>query len=371
MLSVANNESRLRRTVEIAFERLNKINQILLDLVETLFEGKTPVEKPHLLMAMGGAGSGKTAVEEMAKACCGENFVTASLDEFRKLSDLYRVMTAAGHHSDDYVFIEPFANRLRDLVAERACQEGINLLYDGTAIPYRPRYARIVNQFKSKGFYTSIIAVDAFLIKPAGREVELSREAVVGSVKNRFDATGRALPWVVTVDKHIRAPRAFLEALQDLPLDKIALFANDGDKDRHYLVAESYLMNDEEVRELQNQQLSGVMKDYLENISTHHKTSVLNALARQDTHQVDEWLSRNPNFAEKNLAYQLYRGTEINRTLLIFNTARWVDFIQKTQLNPNASGEEGLLHKSVSLAFHVDPRAPSPWIVRLQESQSA
>ena len=77
---------------------------------------------------MGGAGAGKTAVEEIARSRCGDNFVVASLDEFRKQSDLYLVLTAANHHSDDYIYVEPFANSLRDWVASQARQQ---------AMPYR------------------------------------------------------------------------------------------------------------------------------------------------------------------------------------------------------------------------------------------
>lgn len=366
LLQVASHEVRLARTVEIAYQRLSKINQILLNAVETIFTGKTPVEKPKILMAMGGAGAGKTAVEEMIAAQCGDNFVTASLDEFRKLSDLYRVMTAANHHSDDYVYIEPFANRLRDLVAEQARQRRINILYDGTGIPYHPRYSTIIRRFKSDGFETTIIAVDAFLTKPAGREIELSRSGVIASVKARFEATGRALPWVVTVDKHIRAPRAFLDALQDQALDKIALFANDGDKDKHYLVAESFLFNDAELKTVQEQQRQRTLAVYLKQLIQLRDDSVLKKLASGATEAVSALIERNPAFVEHNVAYQVYRGSEVNRMLLIYNTGRMVDFIEKCQLNPNASGEEGLLHKSAALAFHVEPVAKAAWITRLR-----
>jgi Zeta toxin. len=169
---------------------------------------------------MGGAGAGKTAVEEIAEAHCGNNFAIASLDEFRKISDLYTVLTAANHHSDDYVYVEPFAKRLRQMVADHARKTRINLLYDGTSIPYYPRYFELVEQFKASGFQTQITAVDAFLIKPEGRENELIRSAVIDSVKMRFQQTGRALPWVITVDKHIRAPMEFLTALEHPTLEK-------------------------------------------------------------------------------------------------------------------------------------------------------
>jgi hypothetical protein len=52
---------------------------------------------------------------------------------------------------------------------------------------------------------------------------------------------------------------------------------------------------------------------------------------------------------------------------VIYNARRMVDFVEKRQLNPNASGEEGLLHKPESLAFHVDPYTKDPWMTRLQD----
>ncbi len=213
MLLTATDDLRLNRSVEIAYDRLTTISKKLEQAKLAIFEHKVPDAQPALFMSMGGAGSGKTAVEELAFARCGDNFVVASLDEFRKISDLYRVLTAAGHHSDDYIYVEPFANRLRSLVAEHAKMARINILYDGTGIPYRPRYAGIVEQFKQAGFKTHVIAVDAFIVKPEGREDELPRSAVILSVKARYEQTGRALPWVVTVDKHIRAPMSFLDAL--------------------------------------------------------------------------------------------------------------------------------------------------------------
>ena len=110
LLSQAQGDERLQRGVEIAFERIGNITRKLDNAKSAIFQGKRADKYPKLFMSMGGAGSGKTAVEEIAAAQCGDNFVIASLDEFRKLSNLYTVLTAASHHSDDYVFVEPFAN---------------------------------------------------------------------------------------------------------------------------------------------------------------------------------------------------------------------------------------------------------------------
>lgn len=367
LLNEAEGDERLRRGVEIAYDRIGHITKKLDQAKDAIFEGKSADAKPKLFMCMGGAGAGKTAVEEMAVAQCGDNFVIASLDEFRKLSDLYTVLTAASHHSDDYVFVEPFANRLRGLVSRHARALRINILYDGTGIPYKPRYQDIISEFSTAGFHTQITAVDAFIVKPQGREDELPRSAVIKSVQERFEKTGRALPWVVTVDKHIRAPGSFLDALQHPALEKLSLFANDGERDKHYLVAESFDFADEEVRALQRHQMAGSLADYLKSLLNCHDDSVLKNLAGGDAGKIAALIARNPAFDESNIAYQVYHSSQGYRVLVIYNARRMVDFVEKRQLNPNASGEEGLLHKPEALAFHVDPSAPEPWMTRLQD----
>ena len=366
MLSVAEYDNRLMRAVEIAYERLNKIIKKLNAAKDNVFEGKLPVHHPKLFMAMGGAGVGKSGVEATARAHCLDNFVIASLDEFRKESDLYKVLTAANHHSDDYVYVEPFANKLRDSVADHARTHHYNILYDGTGIPYQPRYSTIISKFQASGFYTQITAVDAFIIKPEGRDDELIRSNVITSVKARFEKSGRALPWVVTVDKHIRAPRSFLHALEDEGVDKISLFANDSEKNLNYLVAESFSLTEAEVKDLHHNQLRGTLYEHLKSYIIHHADSHLKSIANNNLAQLDNLIARIPNFNEANVAYQIYQRKNYNRVLLIYCAKRMVDFMEKRQLNPNASGEEGLLHKPEVLSFHVSPFAKDPWLTQLQ-----
>ena len=262
--------------------------------------------------------------------------------------------------------MEPFANKLRDSVAEYARTHHFNILYDGTGIPYQPRYSTIISNFKASGFYTQVTAVDAFIIKPENREEELIRSNVISSVKARFEKTGRALPWVVTVDKHIRAPRSFLNALADDGLDKISLFANDGEKKSHYLVAESFSLTEGQVKELQIHQLVGTLTDHLKHYITNHEESHLKSIAKQDQTELAALIAKIPNFNETNVAYQIYQRKNYNRVLLIYCAKRMVDFMEKRQLNPNASGEAGLLHKPEALAFYVDPFAKDPWLTKLQ-----
>ena len=371
LLKAANGDTRLERTIEIGYNRLNKVIKKLNAIVVNIFEHKTSVNNPKIFMCMGGAGAGKTAVEEIAKAQCSDNFVIASLDDFRKQSDLYTVLTAANHHSDDYIYVEPFANRLRHLVAEQAKKNKINILYDGTCIPYNPRYKDIINQFYLAGFHTEITAVDAFLVKPAGREDELQRSVVAESVKDRFKTTGRALPWVVTIDKHIRAPHSFLAALEDRQLTKISLFANDGARNQHYLVAESFTFSSQQQEEINNHQRNATFSSFCKNLMLNHPESTLKNLSQNHNQKIESLMKLNPSLIEENVAYLTYGNQYGSRVLIIYNTQRIIDFIEKSQLNPNASGEKGLLHKPESLAFDVDPQGQKPWIKRLQGTRIA
>lgn len=174
------------------------------------------------------------------------------------------------------------------------------------------------------------------------------------------------MPWVVTVDKHIRVPQEFLAAVEHQALEKISLFANDGEKDKHYLVAESFNFTDFDIQNLHSQQLSGTLTTYLTTLIKNHDHSVLKKLADNDDAIIETLINRNPDFSENNVAYQIYSSRYGNRILVIYNARRMVDFVEKRQLNPNASGEAGLLHKPESLAFDVDPLAEKPWIKRLQ-----
>ncbi|MDD1606042.1 MAG: toxin, partial [Methylococcaceae bacterium] len=64
MLVIANGDERLNRAVEIAYDRLTSISKKLDQAKQSIFEGKVPDTHAKLFMSMGGAGSGKTAVEE-------------------------------------------------------------------------------------------------------------------------------------------------------------------------------------------------------------------------------------------------------------------------------------------------------------------
>lgn len=354
LLQTAHDDPRLQRTVEIGYQRLNKMAAKLETTKLAIFANKEPAVKPKFFMSMGGAGCGKSAVEDIAKAQCGDNFIIASLDEFRIQSDLYQVLTAANHHSDDYVYIEPFAKRLRDLVANHALENRINILYDGTGIPFNPRYSELIDRFKQQGFNTQLTAIDAYIVTPEELLDKNTGHSIFTRVKNRFEQTQRALPWVITIDKHIRSPKSFINTLEHPALDKISLFGNEGDKDQHYLVAESFTATDAEIATLHEQQLAGTLSGHLQSMLRSRDDSVLRILAEASTNTIASLAAKNRGFKEKNVGYLIYNSEFGQRVLAIYNIRRLVDFVNKRQLNPQASGPSGLPHRSELLAFIVD-----------------
>jgi fido (protein-threonine AMPylation protein) len=354
LLLAAHNDSRLQRSVEIAYQRLTKMTAKLESAKLAIFADKTAVSKPKFFMSMGGAGSGKSAVEDIAKAQCQENFIIASLDAFRIQSDLYQILTAANHHSDDYVYVEPFAKRLRDLVAAHALANNFNILYDGTGIPFNPRYAQLIKKFKRAGFNTQITAVDAYMVIPTELLDKTTGQSIFTRVKNRFDQTQRALPWVITIDKHIRSPKSFVNALEHPQLDKISLFGNEGGKDQHYLVAESFAVTDADIGTLHEQQLAGTLSGHLKSMMRNRDDSVLRILSQNSDDTIASLAAKNRGFKEKNVAYLIYVSEFGQRVLVIYNIRRLVDFINKRQLNPYASGPDGLRHRRELLSFIVE-----------------
>jgi len=89
-----------------------------------------------------------------------------------------------------------------------------------------------------------------------------------------------------------------LAALQHRALDKLSLFANDGERDRHYLVAESLVCADEEVRALQRHQLAGSLMAHLHELICGCDDSVLKKLSGGDMHNIGTLMDRNPAFIE-------------------------------------------------------------------------
>lgn len=342
LLSAVKGDARMEQVIATAYEHINAIVPTLDAARDDILKKAKPQTSPKFFMSMGGAGAGKTAVEEIVKATCGDNFVVASLDQFRERSDLYKVLKAANHHADDYTVIEPFANSLRDWVTAGAREQKKNLLFDGTGIVYQPRYGKIVQSFKKEGYDTQVIGVDTMLVAPPGRSAEFTFPAVK-RIEGRFKSDKRALPWLVVSGKHSRMPESVLQALEDRNLDKFSVFSNDGKKGQHYLVAESFDLPNEQLAPLQKAKADGTLHQlFSQQLMKEHPASTLKQLDGSiaedgSTPNVTDMLKRNTQFGEGNVTFVAYPRADSIRLLAVYDMQRFTDLMEKAQMNAQAS----------------------------------
>ncbi len=370
LLQRADGDQKLRRTIEIAYDQLLATKERVEEVVKGKFnDPKNPVtpvpltEEADGTIAFGASGVGKSTVKEgiRVRTKGKGGFVEASLDEARSHSNLFNVMVAAGHHSGDYLMIAPFGNKIRDAIVEHAIKGHYNVLVDGTGIDHYPRNSNLAKKLKNNIYTTHLSGVDAFL------DVALQR------VISRFKRENRALPWKVTLNKHMRAAMAFEDATQDPSLDKISLFANDVDSNppSPYLVAESFILNDAEFAHMQQQQSSHQLVDYCKGLIHTDEGSVLKELSSEEPGKdIESLIHRNPGWKENNVAYLNYRlEDDKNRVLLIYNRERFQDLLDKGLMNSEAAGPEGLMHRTVELGGWVDEKDPEHWLVRTRRGR--
>jgi hypothetical protein len=355
----------IKELLKVVTPHVREITIQMDDAKHHMIEASQPVINPHLFMSMGGCGSGKDDVGEIAQAYCGTNYVEASLDKSREASDLYRLMQAVGHHADDYTTIEPMASALRNWVASAALEANLNLVYDGTGVPFKNRYDKIIKEYKNKGYQTMVCAVDTMLVTPEDRKTEYSAslpaiDRVV--LRANTDKTGRALPWSVVVGKHLKVMRSLLEASELPEADKTIMLCNDGPKGKGYILAESFNMNKEKLRALKHAESAGKLRDSLTALMHDDPSSVAMALARHRSRQngarsseeaFRDIISKIPAFDENNIGMLARRISGSERVLGITNMVRMIDLAEKGLMNIEAAGPQTLTHKMRDLAFIV------------------
>jgi len=356
-------DDRQRQCVEIACRTINYLVPDMDAARDDILQGKTKhIAHPQFFMSQGGASAGKTSVENLAEAECGTvtytngegktvtepDCVVASLDQFRGRSDLYSVLQAANHHSDDYKVIEPMANALRDWVKAKAVSDRMNLLYDGTGIEYKGRYDKLVKEAKEAGYVTHLGAVDAKM------------DRVFDRIVNRFQKKSRAVPWDVVLGKHFDFPKAFMESAEDKSLNKITLFANDTHGEEAYLMAETFKVSKQEVEALNQLRAEGKLAEkfaeYREN-DEHAATPKLQKLQEERRLANPDKAEKfgdipTPQLKEDNVSYFSYSmGGDDVRLLAIYDVERFTQMIEKSQKNRYSSTQEGIDTPPLAMKF--------------------
>ena len=139
--------------------------------------------------------------------------------------------------------------------------KGLNVLYDGSAIPYKGKNAELVKQAVSgengqRKYQVDAFAVDTFMDIPSHEKFSARAENLGAPtsqrVVGRFENAKRSLPWPVTLDKHSRAINAFLDATQDPKLTNVFLINNDGQEGQEYIAAHAFTLKDEQRKLVQD-----------------------------------------------------------------------------------------------------------------------
>ena len=233
------------KIVELAAGQMQRITQSLQGSISHEISrypnAKAKDDAPHLVMTMGGSGSGKGSNHyfnshyKQADGKIREDYIYASLDEGRPYSDIYHVLIAAGHHADDYEAVHLWADTRRNWLCDMARKGSYNVIYDGSGVDYKGRYDKIVGAFSEAGYSTEVVAADCLLLAPKSRREKYpvpALDRIMYRAGYNPDGTPlpakenghyRTLPWRIAINKHIGFPASLLAALGDKHLGKIIL----------------------------------------------------------------------------------------------------------------------------------------------------
>lgn len=188
--------------------------------------------KPYAYFTQGGSASRKTGLHGFAKSEIGndgKDLVIASLDDARSEADQYWLCLGAGHYGEDYKRIAQFGNAIRSLTAKRAREYGLDFLMDGTGIPFEGRYAKLVHDFKEKGYETTVLAAARHLYLSPEQHRQLTRQRqecreALERARYRGENTLREVIIPVIVNTHTKFPVAANDAKLNKDVDRHITF---------------------------------------------------------------------------------------------------------------------------------------------------
>lgn len=348
---------RASKIVQLAAEQIQRITYNLQESIEhelAQYPNARAQEIPHLVMTMGGSGSGKgsnhyfNAHYKDAQGKIRDDYIYASLDEGRPYSDIYHVLIAAGHHADDYEAVHLWADTRRNWLCDTARERQYNVVFDGSGVDYKGRYDKVVGAFSQAGYSTEVVAADCLLITPKGREKQYpvpALDRIMYRAGYNPDGTPlpprksghyRTLPWRIAINKHIGFPYSLLAALADKHLGKIVLVDNAGAEGADTVIAESFILDDRELFALEGAERSGDLLPLL------MKEELLPYGNKATEIKLD------------NTGFLASRVGGVNHVLVITDVERMIDVIEKGQLNPNAHGPSNLTLVNFLASFIVD-----------------
>jgi hypothetical protein len=345
------------KMVQLAATQVHRITAHLRESISyelSRYPKAKATREPHLVMTMGGSGSGKGSNRyfnsryKMEDGAIREDYIYASLDEGRPYSDIYHVLIAAGHHADDYEAVHLWADTRRNWLCDMARKEHYNVIFDGSGVDYAGRYDKIVAAFSNEGYRTEVVAADCLLITPDQRRDIYpipAMERIMYRAGYKPDGTMlppkeaghyRTLPWRIAMNKHIGFPASFLAALADKHLGKLILIDNAGVEGSDKVIAESFILDDQELMTIERAEGQGMLLEALQKHELLPQGSSAEELKLNET------------------GYLAVRVGGVNHVLVMIDLERMVDVIEKAQLNLNAHGPSNLTLVKFIASFIID-----------------
>jgi uncharacterized protein (DUF736 family) len=192
-------------------------------LVTQATRNKRGHDQPHFYLTMGGSGSGKSLLKQIAHHRIGYDYVESSLDRSRYSSNIYSLLVEAGHHDDDYIIVQRFASSLRSELVNRALAGSLNIFFDGSGIPYANRYEDLVAIMKASGYKVHILAADCPFITKPGKSTQNIPAYERILVRSQGKRDHRAIPWHIAIKKHIGVASSVMSAVFDKNVDEFIL----------------------------------------------------------------------------------------------------------------------------------------------------
>ncbi len=307
-----------------AARRLVHTRRVIKQIARESFIGKSPTTLHNFFITIGGSGSGKGLLKEIALEITNNNLVEASLDKSRYFSFIYKLLIACEHHDDDYKIIAQFAYVLRDAILNNALAEDYNILFDGSGIPYKGRYDHLIEIFNHSGFKTHVLVAETpFYLSHSKNKGLDSYHKIINRFKNTKDH--RALPWKVAIQKHAGQPRSQLDAAHDINVQSFIMMDTLPKKEDTYILATTRNVTEEVLNKLiELKSNSSKLLAYMTNNQLLPKVNNIGSLAELDF------------IVSGRVSVNSYR------ILIITNKTRFIESLKKCLLNTESLGKEDL-----------------------------
>jgi hypothetical protein len=310
--------------------RVQRLRGYINIVKRRFFKDKKPaVGIAKFFLSQGGVGSGKSSLESYINNDTRGNHVTASIDKARGCSKLLDFYVKCSHHSDDYKALSLFSHCLVEEITKEVCQGNYHYFKDSSGIPFGKSNIDSVASFKEAAYETSIYSAFAPLFVEKDRK-DLDKPVHMRILK-RYQKRHRAVPWQIVIMKHIGHPAAFFDAIKCQDLDNLIIYDAARKKGETKLLAYMKAVTKEDIEELRRAR----------SISKGHLLKELLELSIVDEDDIPkEFVLKRLDFLEcAELGHKF-------RILIVFDMVKFIDFIQKGNLNEDATGYDELVFNS-------------------------